>query len=106
MFLHCGEIMLGNWVVGTLVVEGIAPRQPLHGQPAALDRAVLLNRLQRVLRAGGGEPAPGRKKGRDTPLIKSDQLKKDALRHANPLPAGAPAFWPGRETTAPTCGNL
>lgn len=59
---------------------GMAARQPLDRQPAALERPVFPHGLQRVLRAGGRKPARSRKPGRNTVLVYPDQQQKQPFQ--------------------------
>ena len=49
-----------NGIVPAALVERMAPEKPPQGKPAALQGAVLLHRLQRVLGAGGNKAAARR----------------------------------------------
>ena len=57
------------------VVAGAAPRvaagYPFCGEPAAFDDAIFANRLDAILRAGGGEAARRGCQGRNTLLVEA-----------------------------------
>ena len=57
-------------------VKGVAPQKPPQRQNAALPRAIPFDRLQRVLGAGRGKAAAGRKCRRNVLLIKPDQAEQ------------------------------
>ena len=61
----------GYGIVSALV-KRMTAQDPFESQPAALDGAVFLNGLQRVLGAGGDIVAAGRKTGRDASSIEPD----------------------------------
>jgi len=50
----------------------MATADALHGEPQAFDGAVLAQRFDSVLRAGGREAARGRRVGRNALLIEAD----------------------------------
>ena len=86
-FLHCFPPNVVGWPRTTgknhaalwhrvkivSLVKGITPQQPFERQPAALHRAVLLDRLQGILRAGRRKPAPARQARGDILLVQADE---------------------------------
>ena len=57
----------------------MAPHNSFERQPAPLERAVLLDGLERVLRAGGNEAAAGGTQGRDAFPVKAHEREKKSL---------------------------
>ena len=51
-----------------------------QGQPSATEGAVLADGLLGILRAGGRETAGGRREGRDTGAIESNQRQHEPLK--------------------------
>ena len=86
-FLHCFPPNVVGWPRTTgknhaalwhrvkivSLVKGITPQQPFERQPAALHHAVLLDRLQGILRAGRRKPAPARQARGDILLVQADE---------------------------------
>ena len=64
----------------------MATRETLQREPATLNRAILLQRLDCVLRAGGRIAARRRGVGRDAVLIELDQRQQgqseESFKHA------------------------
>ena len=71
--------LLWNRIIGSSLRERIAAADALKRQPAALDRAVFLDGLDRVLRAGRDIPAAGRFVWRNIPAIKPDHRQQQPL---------------------------
>lgn len=64
-------------------VPGVAAREPPQGQPRAAQGAVQLDRLERVLRAGGMEAAPWTEQRTDEQLIAADQDAEDEAHRSD-----------------------
>ena len=67
----------------------MALRQPPQGEPQSFQGAVFAQRLERILRAGGGEPARRGREGRDAELVElhqSDQRQGAGLFKDVPRP--------------------
>lgn len=71
--------LLWNWIIGSSLRERIAAANTLKRQPAALECAVFLDGLDRVLRAGRDIPAARRFVGRNIPAIKPDHRQQQPL---------------------------
>ncbi len=54
-------------------MKGVAPEDPLEGQPAPFPRSVLLDRLETVVRAGGVETAALPYERENSCLIETNQ---------------------------------
>ena len=65
--------LLWNWIIGSSLRERIAAANTLERQPAALERAVFLDRLDRILRAGRDIAAAGRMRRGKIPAVKADR---------------------------------
>ena len=61
-------------------VERIASGDSAHPQPRAANDAMAADGLVRVLGAGRGEPAHGRKNHAESPLVPADHHLEDALQ--------------------------
>ena len=67
---------LWNRIVSALA-KGIAPQYSLGSQKKALERTILLESLKGIMRASRIESATGRKQGRNTNLIETNQKTAD-----------------------------
>ena len=63
-------------------MEGLALEQPTRGEPAAAQSPVLLDRLERVLRARRIEAARVGQKRRDEAAVRADWHDQDSTEHA------------------------
>src|SRR5436853_5467651 len=59
--------------IQTARMPRVAPAETLHRRPAAAQHAESLDRLQRVIRAGGVEATPRTQKRADGPLVEANQ---------------------------------
>lgn len=67
--------------------EGVAAENAAQGQPAALERAVLAQGIEGVLRAGRGEPAGGGLQRGKADLVEADEQDERPRRdppHSRP----------------------
>ena len=86
--------VIASWdgVIKVPMVKRVAFGDPLDRQPAAADCPVAAYRLIGIGRAGGAEPAPGRKCGGNVLLIKSDQAQQCSFHGCSPASRRIPAL--------------
>lgn len=68
-------------------MEGVAAADAAGGQPAAAQRAMPLDRLHRVFRTAGHEPATRPQHGTDEALVKAQHHDEQACDHRRMIPA-------------------